>query len=80
MVTSEKIQSLDIAIAGGRIAGLAQGLDRDAEVSFDASGGFVFPGFIDDHVHFNEPGRASWEGLETGSWSRAEARPTSICL
>ena len=27
----------------------------------------VFPGLIDVHVHFNEPGRADWEGAATGS-------------
>ena len=27
----------------------------------------IFPGVIDAHVHFNEPGRADWEGIETGS-------------
>ncbi len=27
----------------------------------------VFPGGLDPHVHFNEPGRAHWEGLATGS-------------
>ena len=27
----------------------------------------VFPGLIDAHLHFNEPGRTEWEGAETGS-------------
>ena len=27
----------------------------------------VFPGLIDPHVHFNEPGRTEWEGFATGS-------------
>jgi allantoinase len=27
----------------------------------------VFPGVIDPHVHFNEPGRTDWEGIATGS-------------
>ena len=33
----------------------------------DATGLHVFPGGLDPHVHFNEPGRTDWEGLETGS-------------
>lgn len=28
---------------------------------------YVFPGAVDCHVHFNEPGREEWEGIETGS-------------
>src|SRR5205807_8081131 len=33
----------------------------------DARGLTVLPGLIDVHVHFNEPGRAEWEGAATGS-------------
>jgi allantoinase len=33
----------------------------------DASGLHVFPGGLDPHVHFNEPGRTHWEGLQTGT-------------
>ncbi|TVR90544.1 MAG: allantoinase AllB [Spirochaetaceae bacterium] len=33
----------------------------------DARGFTVFPGVIDAHVHFNEPGRTNWEGIATGS-------------
>ena len=32
-----------------------------------AEGLYVLPGIIDAHVHFNEPGRTDWEGIETGS-------------
>jgi allantoinase len=31
----------------------------------------VFPGLIDAHLHFNEPGRTEWEGAETGSCALA---------
>lgn len=27
----------------------------------------VLPGLVDPHVHLNEPGRADWEGFETGT-------------
>ena len=27
----------------------------------------MFPGVIDVHLHFNEPGRTEWEGAATGS-------------
>ena len=38
---------------------------RSAEL--DATGLHVFPAGLDPHVHFNEPGRTHWEGLETGT-------------
>ena len=31
----------------------------------------MFPGLIDVHLHFNEPGRTEWEGAETGSHALA---------
>ena len=53
-----------VGIADGRIAALAEGTARH---EIDASGWLVLPGLIDAHVHFNEPGRADWEGIVTGS-------------
>jgi allantoinase len=56
----------DIAVADGAIAAVAPGLEGARE-ELDARGLLVLPGGLDPHVHFNEPGRAHWEGLETGS-------------
>jgi allantoinase len=56
----------DIRIADGRIAEIAPALSGAEEI-IDASGLHVFPGLIDVHLHFNEPGRAGWEGAATGS-------------
>ena len=39
---------LDVAIAGGRIAGLG---DYDDGARIDARGQYLVPGFIDAHVH-----------------------------
>jgi allantoinase len=41
-------------------------LDGDGE-EIDATGLHVFPGGIDSHVHFNEPGRTEWETIADGS-------------
>jgi len=38
-----------------------------AREEIDARGLHVFPGVIDSHVHFNDPGRAEWEGIDSGS-------------
>jgi len=56
----------DIAIEDGRIAAIAPDLPGARE-EIDARGLCVFPGLIDVHVHFNEPGRTEWEGAATGS-------------
>ena len=53
-----------IGIVDGRFAAFTEG---SAHEKIDAAGWLALPGAIDAHVHFNEPGRADWEGIETGS-------------
>ena len=48
-VFSGELERIDIAIAGGRIAGLGPGYEAKEEV--DLAGTLVAPGFIDAHVH-----------------------------
>jgi allantoinase len=67
VVTPDGVHRLDIAIEAGAIAELAAELPGDARETIDATGLHVFPGLIDPHVHFNEPGRTDWEGFATGS-------------
>src|SRR5215218_1703545 len=43
----------------------------------DARGLHVLPGALDAHVHFNEPGRADWEGWETGTAALAAGGATA---
>jgi allantoinase len=48
-----------------------------AKQEIDATGLHVFPGVIDPHVHFNEPGRVDWEGVATGSSALAAGGGTT---
>jgi allantoinase len=56
----------DIAIDDQHISAIAPELPA-ANQHIDATGLTIFPGLIDIHLHFNEPGRADWEGASTGS-------------
>jgi allantoinase len=56
----------DIAIEDGKIVAIGPELPGAVE-EIDARGLHVFPGLIDVHLHFNEPGRTEWEGAATGS-------------
>ena len=67
IVTPDGVQRLDVGIVDGRIAKLAPTVSGTFDDELDVSGRYVFPGIIDAHVHFNEPGRADWEGISTGS-------------
>ena len=66
LVTADGLRRADVAIEDGRIVEVAPDLPGARE-EIDARGVVVFPGIIDAHVHFNEPGRAQWEGSATGS-------------
>lgn len=71
VVTSERLFSADIAVVDGRIVAIGSKLERSAAEIVDASGLHLFPGIIDAHIHFNEPGREHWEGIASGSRSLA---------
>jgi allantoinase len=67
VVTSAELKEVDVAVLGGRIVALAPQLPGTAREEIVATGLHIFSGVIDAHVHFNEPGRTDWEGIETGS-------------
>ena len=67
VVTSAEACVADLAVRDGRITAMAPSLDVEAGRIVEAQGDYLLPGFIDAHVHFNEPGRTEWEGVATGS-------------
>ncbi|MGA2017890.1 MAG: allantoinase AllB [Opitutaceae bacterium] len=68
----------DIAVADGKIARIGPDVPGTAATAIGASGLHVMAGIIDSHVHFNEPGRASWEGFEHGSSALAAGGGTAF--
>ena len=72
-------ESADLAVADGVIAAREEPgvLGDDAHEVIDARGLDILPGLIDAHVHFNDPGRAAWEGW--GSGTRALAAGGFTC-
>jgi len=79
VVTAEKTVQADIAVKDGKIIKVSpdKAIAESADRVIDAEGLHVFPGLIDSHVHFNEPGRTEWEGIETGSKSLAAGGATA---
>jgi allantoinase len=76
LVTPEGEVQADLAIADEKIVALeAAGPARE---EIDARGLHVFPGIIDSHVHFNDPGRADWEGIDYGSRALAAGGGTTF--
>src|SRR5690242_20691559 len=70
VVTSRGVELADVAIEDGVITGVGRNLPGGGE-EIDATGLHVFPGGIDSHVHFNEPGRTAWEDIAHGTASLA---------
>ncbi|GKU82871.1 allantoinase [Niallia sp. NCCP-28] len=79
VVKEEEVVKADIAIVDGRISKIADDLSGAAGKEIvDAKGLHIFPGLIDSHVHFNEPGRGDWEGIQTGSKALAAGGVTTF--
>ena len=57
IVNEGRISQRDVFVKDGRIAKIAENLsDQHADIHIDAKGKHLFPGIIDDQVHFREPG------------------------
>ena len=67
----------DIAISSGTISAIGSEVHDGAE-AIDARGLVILPGLVDAHVHFNEPGRADWEGWEAGTRGAAAGGVTTV--
>lgn len=80
LVNEGKTQQASILIEDGDIRAILS-LGQHPEVSpdetVDASGCFVLPGIIDDHVHFREPGLTDKADIDTESRAAAAGGVTS---
>lgn len=57
----------DVLIRNGRIAEIAEHITQSADRVIDASGLTLLPGFIDDQVHFRDPGLTAKGDISTES-------------
>ena len=85
LVTPDGIRNGDIGISEGRIVAIEEEVSDaggsaygGATPEIDARGRTVFPGMVDAHVHFNDPGRDAWEGGATGSAALAAGGGTTF--
>ncbi len=71
----------DIFISDGKIVSIADNItsaETDVEI-FNMSNCFLFPGFVDVHVHLREPGFSYKETIKTGSLAAARGGYTDVC-
>ena len=70
---------MDLRIEDGKVAQLAEDLTaEDGDEVVDAKGCYVFPGFIDLHVHFRDPGQTQKEDIASGSCAAAHGGFTTV--
>jgi allantoinase len=77
VVSGSGSRHADVYIADGRVAAVT-GEALTAATEVDAGGLLVFPGMIDTHVHFMDPGDATREDFPTGTTAAACAGVTTV--
>ncbi|PRO67280.1 allantoinase AllB [Alkalicoccus urumqiensis] len=79
IVTGDATRKADIYIQDGRIAAItAKTLEGDIEEDIDASGQYVFPGFIDTHIHSRDPGASHKEDFAHSTRAAAAGGVTTV--
>lgn len=78
LVTPHGRQQGVLAVREGRIAGLLDEPTGTAARTIDAAGLLAFPGMVDQHVHFMEPGDPAREDFPHGSGAAALGGVTSV--
>ncbi|MCF6360646.1 MAG: dihydroorotase [Cyclobacteriaceae bacterium] len=68
----------DVLIKNGRIEKIASSISANNEEIIDASGKYLFPGVIDDQVHFREPGLTHKANIFTESRAAVAGGVTSF--
>lgn len=78
VVRPEGVAKLDVGIKDGQITAVGNAVFGSTASDLDATDLFLFPGGVDPHVHFNEPGRTDWEGFVHGTRALAAGGVTSF--
>lgn len=78
VVNEGEQRALDILIKDGRIEKIAGSIDQKADQEINAEGLHLFPGLIDDQVHFREPGLTYKADIFTESRAAVAGGTTSF--
>jgi dihydroorotase len=77
VVNEGAVQTLDVLIAGERIEKIASRIQANA-IEINGEGKYLFPGVIDDQVHFREPGLTHKATIYTESKAAVAGGVTSF--
>jgi allantoinase len=66
VVTPDGVRDAVVEVEGGCITAVRDAV-ADERVDLDIGDKWLMPGLVDTHVHLDDPGRADWEGFDTGT-------------
>ncbi|MEB4592378.1 dihydroorotase [Candidatus Thiothrix sp. Deng01] len=78
LVNEGRVVSADVLVRKGRIEAIGANLSASGVEVLDAAGRHLFPGMIDDQVHFREPGLTHKGDMATESRAAAAGGITSF--
>lgn len=78
VVNEGEVKAQDLLIKNGRIEKIAGTIDVSADKEINAEGLHLFPGLIDDQVHFREPGLTHKANIFTESRAAVAGGTTSF--
>ena len=79
VVLPDGIRAAAVHVQNGRIVAVDDYNSRTSGATVvDAGPLVVMPGIVDTHVHLNDPGRADWEGFESGTRAAAAGGVTTV--
>jgi len=78
VVNEGRVKTQDLFIKNGRIEKIADSISSSAEIEINAEGLHLFPGLIDDQVHFREPGLTYKADIFTESRAAVAGGTTSF--
>jgi len=77
--TDGAFKKADIAVSDGIITDVSSDIPSKEGCIYDFRGNYIYPGFVDVHVHLREPGFSYKETIKSGSMACAKGGYTSVC-
>jgi allantoinase len=79
VMTAQGLRPAAVVVEGGKISAVLEPKDAPLHVvTRDFDDLALLPGFVDTHVHINEPGRTEWEGFATATHAAAAGGITTL--
>lgn len=79
VMTPQGLKPAAVVVEDGRIVSVADPKDAPLHaITRDFDDLVILPGFVDTHVHINEPGRTEWEGFATATRAAAAGGITTL--